>query len=558
MTWQSEADKHVNTPVLFVTIAWNSGTLYYSNQYVRETGRLWKGNIIKFPELRGSIGDIKRSYEKSRISLIINDTDYAIHTLEEDEAVGPKTINVTIELGFEEDDFANKETLYTGRIFDFSRLHDLLFQIDIAEKSRTINNKYPDLKIDLGNCPNAHVSALNITIAVPYGTISALALDGKGAFGYPALKNQTGLPFIDITVDGEQHMVGKQTAAITVDRVYKNGVLQTAGGGNDYQISTRVIGTFTFTEIHWEAGNNPTEDDYITCDITFGSRRPVEGFRHFMENNAYYVGGDFNAALYAAAITVEANRLYDYAGAFFEQKTLKQLMDEFRDDWEVDIFWNKSGEVCFKYLSASAIGTPNEYTDELDILDRFNSDPQANMIMNYLDYEWNFNGGRDNYYSTAARQDTDSQTQHGGTYTDYKGFRFTRDTTVAGDIAYRKLLRLRNPIDFTLVSMPLKTFSDELSDVIRITHFAGKGTAGYVRRLMQIRRYQINPEKMTNDMLLWDAEHFVGGACIMGNMLIMPASWLLASLPWQRDYCYMCDKDTGEFSNGEPGKRMLD
>ena len=106
--------------------------------------------------------------------------------------------------------------------------------------------------------------------------------------------------------------------------------------------------------------------------------------------------------------------------------------------------------------------------------------------------------------------------------------------------------------------MPMKTFSDELGDVVRITHFAGRGSAGYIRRLMQVRRYQINPEKMTNDMLLWDAEHFLGGACIMGNMLIMPVTWTLCALPWQKDYCYMCDKDTGQFSNGDPGKRMLD
>jgi len=244
--------------------------------------------------------------------------------------------------------------------------------------------------------------------------------------------HSTGLPFIDTTQDAEQHLVGRQTAAITIDRVYKNSVLQTAGGGNDYQISTQVIDGQTHTEIHWEAGNRPLVTDFISCDITFGSRGPVEAIKHFMENFCGYENANFNAASYAAAAAKESDRGYDFSGALWEAKPLQTILDDWRNQWELDIFWNKDGEVMFSYIT-SDVGAATHYDDYLHILGGFSSDPQVNRLLNYLRYGYNYHYSKTYYYDYNVYQDTDSQTKYGGTFKSFSGLRWTRSSAVAHD-----------------------------------------------------------------------------------------------------------------------------
>jgi len=83
MVWQDYADKHVNSPVILVSIAFNSGTRYYSNDYIRTATQGYKGNILSLPQISTSVGDIVRTYERGKITLLFNDSDYEFRTLYE-------------------------------------------------------------------------------------------------------------------------------------------------------------------------------------------------------------------------------------------------------------------------------------------------------------------------------------------------------------------------------------------------------------------------------------------------------------------------------------------
>lgn len=559
MTWQSEADKHVNTPVVLVSVAFNSGTRYYSNVDVETATQFYKGNILNLPQIRSSVGDIKRTFERSKIRLVFNDSDYEFRGLEDSETVAFKNRTVTIKIGFQEDSYANLLTIFTGNINDWRRTDDLKYEIEVEEQSKNLLNKYPDKRVTLDDYANADGSAVGWTILIPYGTISALGLSGDGAYGHPSLdeSGKGGLPLVDNTQDAEQTLVGRQTAAITVSRVYLDGVLQTLGGGNDYTISTQVIDGFTHTEIHWEAGPRPTKDKRVSCDIVFGSRKPVEAIRHFMENLAGYVGGDFNAASYTAATTTETSRAYTFDGVLWEEKRLKAILDIWRDEFELDIYWNKDGEVAFNYLSA-VFATPNSYDDVRDILKGFDSDPQVFELLNKLLYGYNFHYSKTYFYNYDTYENIDSQTKYGETREKFKGFNWIRSASVASDIASRKIIRFKDPITVDTLNMPLKTFSQDLTDIVLITHFEGVGSSGYTNRLFQIRRINPNADKYVNTMLLEDASNFTGNAFVLGDGDVLPADWDNA-VGGERDYGYLCDGTDGFFDNDvDEGKRLFD
>ena len=558
MTWASEAAKHVNTPVVFISVAFNSGTRYYSKDYVRTSTQNYKGNVINFPQIASSLGDIKRTYERNKIVIIFNDSDYEFRGLETTETVSFKNRTVTVSIAFKEDSYATPLTLFTGYIYDWRRLDNLEFEFDIEERSLNLENEYPDKRVEITDYANADGSAIGWTIPIPYGTISALGTSGDGAFGHPSLSSEgagTGMLFVDTTLNAEKHLVGRQSAAITVDRVYKNGVLQTLT--THYTIASAVVDGQTHTTINWAAGVNPTVSDLISCDITFGTRRPVEAIRHFLETFCGYIyATDFNAASYTATTAVETSRSYTFDGALWEKMPLRSILDEWRDEFEFDIYWGKDGLLYFNYLSA-VLSTPTVYNGVKDILESFDSDPQVDMIINYLKYGYNFHYSKTYYYNYATYQNTASQTKYGAIFKDFKGFNWIRSAAMAHDIASRKIIRFKDPITFDQFRLPLKSFSEDLTDMLKITHFGGTGSSGYSDKYFQMRELSLDVDNFVNTVFLEDASAFAGKACILGDETVIDNSWATA-VGYERDYCYLCDESTSRFSDGEPGKRLFD
>jgi len=58
-------------------------------------------------------------------------------------------------------------------------------------------------------------------------------------------------------------------------------------------------------------------------------------------------------------------------------------------------------------------------------------------------------------------------------------------------------------------------------------------------------------------VLLEDTSNYTGRACILGDGTVLAASWATADAD-DRQYCYLCDSTTSAFSDGEPGKMLVD
>lgn len=564
MTWITESEKYANLPEALVEIQFDpsSGTdlRKYACEYVRPTDDTpYKGNVMQLPRIYQSVGDIRRSFEMSRIEVVFSDTDYEFRTLIDTQGI--KNVDVLIRISFINESLATQSLiLFTGKLYDWEVLDGLRFKVICEQNLPNIDNFYPSKRIELGKYPQSHSTAPGWIIPVPYGEINSVGLSGKGAYGHPSLGSGgggTGLPFIDTRNNQEKHLVGLQTGAITVNRAYINDILN----ANFVVNSAFVDGDgFTHTRIDWNAGVNPTETDRISCDIEFldggNPWGPVDAIHDYLTN---FVGWtSFNAADLATAQAKEATRGYRFDGVLWEaKKTLRTILDDWRDEIELDIYANRDGEIVFKYLSA-LFAAPNEYSDVLNILKPFQSRAMVGELRNRMRYGYNFNYSQAYFYNIATRNDVDSQTKHGGIYEGaFMDFRWIRNAAMASDVTARKIMRLSDPPVFVRLPFPLKSFIEELADVIGVSHFQGDSADGYVNKRFQIRATDYDLDKYVNTMLLEDVSAFIGKACLLGNEAVLPATWMAAAGA-QRDYCYLCNDATEKFSDGEPGKRLYD
>lgn len=833
MDWIDEAIKHTTEPAVIVEIDFDSGTRKYSVDYIRPIGDpAYKGNILNLPVISNSIGDIVRTFIYSKIEIIFADTDREFRTLIVAEGIKNREVRIKI-IFINETVSITSLTTFKGNIFSWSPMRELKFKIECEQKSKNLENTYPDKGIEKGDYPYADESTLGLLIPVPYGMISALGLSNDGAFSAPFVdvredleKNLVGLQiYSELVANGEfdpttnawfplnsatlasaangrigkclsitengasspgayqnitvrpgstyqvhgyvkagtedvysiwiwdrinlawihegawiaetagdwsteveavftapagctQVMIGlysqslnaeaktiyfdgiTTTEVIGISRVYKDKVLQTEGSTEDYIIKYNLIGegsgfilngsfvdisdwtagnsaaiasvaggevgnclrvtenghdspyayqdvtvipgsryhitghvkkgtedwwmvniknastgetigwtwgvelagdwsstfslyfnvpsgctemrvclgswsesgegkdlyfdsiacsveaSFVHATIDWVAGNRPTIDNIISCDLMFGDRGPIEAWRHFLKGFCEYSDADFHAASYNTARLIEDERNYKLDGAFIEERVLLAHEDQIRNEFELDIWRDpKDGLVHFKYMS-SLIEADVHYRDYLDILVGYEPDTQVTKIINYLKFMYNYNYARTYFHNLPYREDLNSQTKYGAIYRSTHGFYFVRSLAVATDLAIRKLLRRKDPIILDDFPLPLKAFNDNLSNIIEITHFEGKGSEGYQKKSFQLRSTEDSLDELTRREILEDVSNYVGLNFILG-----PADlplYTLATAEQQEKYGFLCDPDTEEYSNGDPAKRLYD
>jgi hypothetical protein len=554
--WGTTEALHVNAPNVFVTIYFNSGTRYYSNEFVNK----YKGKIINFPQLRASIGAVKRGWERNKITIRFNDSNYEFRGLEDSETIGFKNLAVRIEVGFSLSGAVSSARFFDGTIYDWRRLPGPTFEIDICEKDLNLDRIYPEDRVELSDWPNAHDSAVGWVIPIIFPGIDSGGAY-PGACGHPSLSDRTGLPFVDTAPGSEKHLIGSYgidksvAASCTPSRVYMNGVLQTFNV--DYLYNSLVLPSGTSVEyIYWIGANPPTENDFISCDITADGFEPTASIYTFLLEYCGYVYADVNPTKYSIANFMGTSRGYKMKGMMWEPKPLRDWLDIWREEFEMDLWWDKNGWMCFNYLNASWQTGQRHYRDICDVLD-YESNPQISEIVNRIKYGYNFNFSGSHFKNYATKNDVPSQTKYQRVIDTFKGHYFTRDEAMAYDLVARRMIRMKDPVQFEKFKMPLNSYRENLTEVMRVTHFEGPGAAGYVKNPFQVREYNLNVDNFTNDMILENCVNYLGRACRLGDETLLAATWLLADSDDQ-EYCYLCDETDGQFSNGDSGKLVVD
>jgi hypothetical protein len=130
-----------------------------------------------------------------------------------------------------------------------------------------------------------------------------------------------------------------------------------------------------------------------------------------------------------------------------------------------------------------------------------------------------------------------------------------RTASVAFDVVTRRLTRSKEPPVIVKWQTGMNGLSNELGDVVALTHFEGSGADGWQGRPVRILRHITDPDQFTVTIEALDMQRLFQGAFVLGDTVTLPALWTAASLDQQR-YGYLADETTGLFSSGQPGKRL--
>lgn len=242
--------------------------------------------------------------------------------------------------------------------------------------------------------------------------------------------------------------------------------------------------------------------------------------------------------------------------------TVRDFVRQLNASFDVDSGLNRRCQFFVSMIDDSVSGlTPQlELSDVADVLrGSFEVDDDFAAQFNIIPYRL-----RREYVSGADPEwRLSAEARSGESIANYEGeFSFpvidmhmTRDLATAADIATRKLLRHKDPprrVKFRLAAPGLNL---EIGDMRALTHFGGIGPSGWSRVPVRIHQLAANLADNTVSIEGYDMSRLFSTVFILGDEGTLNPAWTTATLP-ERVYGYLADEVTGDFSNGDPGKRV--
>jgi hypothetical protein len=244
--------------------------------------------------------------------------------------------------------------------------------------------------------------------------------------------------------------------------------------------------------------------------------------------------------------------------------TLRDAMAQLNISNDCDSGFNRNSEFFVSIFdeAIAVLDEAREYTQLNDIIkDQFDMDPDSDGVENVVVYSF-----RRLYVKPEGKGDWDveeAEVEDETAIDDLREERRSttlelwgvRSATVAQDIAMRRLLYRKEPPVTVTIQTNLKGLSTELGDVIKVSHTEGASATGWSERPLRVLRHVTDPSKYTVKLVAVDVERLYAGAFILGDETALAADWDDAD-DADRRYGYLCDEETGQFSNGNLGKRL--
>jgi hypothetical protein len=244
--------------------------------------------------------------------------------------------------------------------------------------------------------------------------------------------------------------------------------------------------------------------------------------------------------------------------------TLRDAIAQLNISNDCDSGFNKNSEFFVSIFdeSIAVLDDALEYTQLNDIVkDQFDMDPDSDGVENVVVYSY-----RRLYVKPEGKGDWDVEEAEVEDETAIDDLREERRSqtlelwgvrsgTVAQDISMRRLLYRKEPPVTVTIQTNLKGLSTELGDVVKVTHAEGASASGWTSRPLRVLRHITDPTRYTVKLVAVDVERLYSGAFILGDETALAADWDDATEADKR-YGYLCDETTGQFTNGNLGKRL--
>ena len=247
-------------------------------------------------------------------------------------------------------------------------------------------------------------------------------------------------------------------------------------------------------------------------------------------------------------------------GANGELQTTRAWIQRFNVSLDCYCGFSRKSQYFIRMLDPDldVLAAARKYTQVLDIYEgSFQVVDQVGNLENVIVYSYWRNYADNRWLKDSLETpDTDSitnsqQTKRSQTLELW----LHRSQTSADDVVNRRLLRTKEPPRLVTFRTGLQALNTELGDIVKVTHIEGVGVNGWTDRAIFITRHELDPDRLSIVLEGYDVDRLFEGAFILGDEGVLPADWDDTD-PTEAQYGYLADETTGEFTNGDPIKRL--
>lgn len=271
---------------------------------------------------------------------------------------------------------------------------------------------------------------------------------------------------------------------------------------------------------------------------------------------------------FTAQALIADQKILRVAGAQIEDVEWDTFMEGYCKDFRLDLFANNEGKLTPAFFVPEILDqTAPALTDILDIKrDSFDYDPNFDSIANRIRYEFRYDYVRDKFLKADVAQDDESIALAGREFDWPEGtlqFNWVRETVVARRAVATTLNLFSEAMPVVKLGLSYNEWDIDLTDKKNISHVAGPavdsaGNRSYNNRLHRVIGVQYNIDDFTVDVTFQDMFRLSERCFFLGDRDFPAAelNWLSASATNRILYGYLCNRNSGKFTDGEPGKKL--
>ena len=424
--------------------------------------------------------------------------------------------------------------------------------------------------------PNAFPGHFSRLFPVVFGKINSTGLSlVNPAQGGPwplTFVNNVAGNFVFIATVGR---TGTPGAASTVQALYKNGQPLDIGVGGRTKFDNVVIdglvgngvGGFlasgfilTDTADFTDANGNLS---LMSCDVTgpAGTENPITALAEILE---HFIIENFNGlgASFPLMEIVANEREWSLSGGIINNITSEALLGDLLNTFNIRIFkpaFVSTPEVSILQPEFDPIPTDKIIDDLGHLLSPPVIDFATAEMLTKVTFLFGRHEALNEFSFSGSVEDPDIVSRYDHNKLGEIKMAWTRDQTTAKDVAVRRLEINKNAQIRVTAELGLRGILFDLSDRVALTLRELPDTslnAGSGDRPFEVQAASLDLLQGKTSFVFEDIEVLVLGGFFLGDDTIQAPNWIAASAN-DRKFGYVCDEATGEFSNGDAGKRAI-
>lgn len=469
-----------------VEIDFDSGTRYYSRTGMRAPHAYYEGLIASFGSIQREISLDPGQYRAAQIRIDFSNASGEFSRLRDSESWRNRLIRVR--LGNPEIGFNDFEVAFVGRVTYWS-LEKGTVSIDAVDSIQSRFDRPLGFVIDSGffhrlpdETPRELAPLLIGAVDSPGGALPAYLVE----------------PSIEIT---PYRYLACQGIAKSIDEVYTYGALVDPG---DYTI-TYGLGpdgldvTFIDFDVEQKDPSDQAEPHVswngsgVTDDGTIGGNAIVNGAEQlytFLVRNGGVKASEIDIGTVNAAVDALNQKQIQGGFAVTDRSlTVGNVVQQFAESYSIQVFMTNEGKVGM--TAPDPVVDENGIFPEIDaisdvVLGSFQVEGPNNVASSLLaDSEFNWFTG--NYLRQTSFVNPQQIAALGESVPFSSAHPFIRDSIAMSVIADIRMFFLREQRQLVSVRVAPRWYRElEIGDVVRLSHFAGPGQAGYVRRVFRV------------------------------------------------------------------------